>query len=128
MLKNSLKTTARIKRGEGVRRRVLPTSKIPGNWHSFLRVSDNNQELLEFLADSVVSLQTDGKLIVSTRGESVVCYQIIDKSNIKPCKQEEADTRMFLLTYDAVINNGLKTSMIRTVDTDVVMIGMCNLA
>ena len=125
-VKNSLKTTARIKRGEGIRRRVLPTSKIPGNWHSFLRVNENKQELFEFLADGVVSLQTDEKVVVSTRGESVVCNQMIDKSNIEPCKQEEADTRMFLHVYDAVINNGAKTSIIRTVDTDVVVIGMCN--
>ena len=33
---NSLKSTARRKRGKGVRRRVQPNTKVPGNWQSFL--------------------------------------------------------------------------------------------
>ena len=122
--KDSLKTTARTKRGKGIRRRVLPNSKIPGNWHSFLRVDDNKEELFAFLADGIKLIETE-KLVVSTRGESTVSnHENVDKSNMEPCKQEEADTRMFLHVYDGVINSGFKTSIIRNVDTDVVAIGM----
>ena len=49
--------------------------------------------------------------------------QNINKSNLEPCKHEEADTRIFLHIYDAAINSGLKKAMIGTVDTDVVVIG-----
>ena len=35
---NTLKASAIRKRGPVIRRPVLPDSKIPGNWHSFLRI------------------------------------------------------------------------------------------
>ena len=38
---DSLKASAREKRGKGIRRRVINSAKIPGNWQSFLRVDDN---------------------------------------------------------------------------------------
>ena len=41
-LENSLKATTRSKRGTGIRRHVLPDTRIPKNWSSFLR--DNNNK------------------------------------------------------------------------------------
>ena len=38
---DSLKSTARERRGTGFRRRVTASSKLPKNWKSFLHVSDN---------------------------------------------------------------------------------------
>ena len=35
---DSLKGSARSKRGKGVRRRVVGAAAIPGNWQNFLRV------------------------------------------------------------------------------------------
>jgi hypothetical protein len=46
----SLKADARSKRGKGVRRRVDPSSLIPGNWQAFLHIDDNKTELFSFLA------------------------------------------------------------------------------
>ena len=40
---NSLKQTRRSRRGRGVRRRVVSEGKLPGNWHSFLRVYEGEQ-------------------------------------------------------------------------------------
>ena len=40
-LENSLKESARIKGGQGVRRRVLQDSTIPSNWHAFHLVDQN---------------------------------------------------------------------------------------
>ena len=40
---NSLKQTRRSRRGRGVRRRVVSEGKLPGNWHSFLRVDEGEQ-------------------------------------------------------------------------------------
>ena len=54
-VKNSLISTAKCKRGLGIRRRVLPDSKIPSNWHSFLRVHQNKEELFRFLATEASS-------------------------------------------------------------------------
>ena len=51
---DSLKSSTRERRGKGVRRRVAPTSKVPGNWQEFLRVSENKSELFEFLAIQVM--------------------------------------------------------------------------
>lgn len=42
-IENSLKSTARSKRGCGIRRRVDASSAIPGNWQSFLRVTRTKQ-------------------------------------------------------------------------------------
>ena len=43
-LPNSLKATTRSKRGRGVRRRVMPNTRIPGHWLAFLRVDENKVE------------------------------------------------------------------------------------
>ena len=42
---------------------------------------------------------------------------------LQPCPQEEADTRMLLHVKDAM-NCGFKSVMIRTVDTDVVVLAV----
>lgn len=47
--KTSLKAGTREQRGSGTRRRVTLSTKVPGNWASFLRVDLNKQELfIEF--------------------------------------------------------------------------------
>ena len=47
-LPDSLKETARQKRGKGVRRRVSEEMKIPSNWQAFLRIDENKTELFHF--------------------------------------------------------------------------------
>ena len=66
---DSLKASAREKRGSGARGRVALDVKIPPNWKSFLRVNDNKTELFRLLADEVVAIA--GKNIYSTRDEKV---------------------------------------------------------
>ena len=39
--KSSLKSETKVKRGQGIRRRVTGTSKIPMNWRSFLHDDSN---------------------------------------------------------------------------------------
>ena len=119
-LENSLKESARIKRGQGARHRVLQDSKIPSHWHAFLRVDQNKTELFKVLAVETSQLQTDG-LVIATHYKSVLSNQNIDQSILTPCHQEEAVTRMFLHTFDAS-NAGTEKIMIKTVDTDVVVI------
>ena len=49
-LKNSLKSSARVRRGSGACIKVGPKAKIPKNWESFLRVDENKTKLFLFLA------------------------------------------------------------------------------
>ena len=50
-LENSLKSTARLHHGQGSRKRVRDNYKVPSNWKSFLRHSENKTELFSFLAN-----------------------------------------------------------------------------
>ena len=76
---------------------------------------------MKFLAVETSQLQTDG-LVIATHEKSVLSNQNIDQSILAPCHQEKADTQMFLHAFDAT-NAGTEKIMIRTVDTDVVVIG-----
>ena len=69
---DSLKATARCKRGKGIRRRVKSDTKIPGNWAAFLRVDENKQELFYFLADQLGTVDVELGQVISTKGETVV--------------------------------------------------------
>ena len=62
---DSSKTDTRTKRGRGIRRRVEPSSSIPGNWQPFLRIDENNAELFSFLATRLAAQETE-KQVIST--------------------------------------------------------------
>ena len=51
--KYSLKGTTRRKRGVGIRRKVEKQSQVPANWHSFLRIDENKEELFRFLSEKI---------------------------------------------------------------------------
>ena len=53
--KSTLKGEARMRRGQGMRRRVTCTSETPTNWRSFLRDADNKTELFQLLADIILA-------------------------------------------------------------------------
>ena len=106
--------------GKGIRRRVLPATKIPGNWQSFLRLNENKTELFGFLANQVTKIETE-KIIVSTIGSSVITNRSLDNvSSLFPSNHEKADMRMLLHAAHAS-RSGMEKVMIRTVDTDVVV-------
>ena len=65
--------------------------------------------------------------MIATYEKSVLSNQNIDQSILAPCHQEEADTRMFLHVFDAS-KAGTEKIMIRTVDTDGVVIGNIQLS
>ena len=67
---DSLKSSTRERRGKGTRRRVTPTTLIPGNWQEFLRVSENKTELFTFLATKTSeSLTTEKEVILYLQAE-----------------------------------------------------------
>lgn len=122
---NSLKETTRKKRGRGIRRRAQPSTKMPSNWHEFLRVNENKTELFAFLANHIVFPDFgSNKQVISTLGQQVLCNPPRgDVSILAPCNHEEADTRMMVHVADAV-QKGLTKVLLRTVDTDVVVIAI----
>ena len=70
--------------GKGIPWRVLSTTKIPGNWQSFLNLDGNNGELFGFLANEVTKEETE-KLIISTIGSSVIMNRSFDNvSTLSP--------------------------------------------
>ena len=67
---------------------------------------------------------SDQQTVLSTMGREVVCNTpSLNTSELSPCDHEEADTRMLLHAAD-VVNNGMQRCLIRTVDTDVVVIAV----
>ena len=71
-----------------------------------------------------VSQDTDDKVILSTIHKSVVSSNpVVNLDGLQPCSHEEADTRILLHKKDAM-NAGYKDAIIRTVDTDVVVLAV----
>ena len=108
-LTTSLKAETRTKRGQGSRRRVTETGKIPPNWNSFLRDNDNKTELFSFLADKIVENCTSNAVFVTKKGD-VLCNLQFNTDELMPCNHEEADTRIFLHVRQALATGG--TSML----------------
>ena len=127
-IEGSLKSTARAKRGKGIRRRVDARALIPSNWQDFLRVEGNKTDLFKFLSRALMqSSIPEEKQLVVTDGESVMCMPALDESDlvsISPCSHEEADTRMLLHAKHAA-HHGHNKILVRTVDTDVVVLAVC---
>ena len=63
--KSTLKGEARMRRGQGIRRRVTGTSKTPINWRSFLRDDDNKTEIFQFLADRIYQTHTTNTILLT---------------------------------------------------------------
>ncbi len=97
-------------------------TNIPGNWQQFLRMDANKTELFAFLANHISCLSID-KQVITTNGTDVLCIRTRDTSRLTPCDHEEADTRMILHLADAV-SEGFRTFILRTVDSDVVVLAV----
>lgn len=121
-LEDSLKSSARERRGSGTRIRVEPKAKIPKNWQGFLRVDENKTALFGFLARELGALSVEGKQIYTTYGQMVLISPPADTAPLE-CTHEEADTRMMLHTYHAS-KSGCRRVLIRTTDTDVVVLAV----
>jgi hypothetical protein len=123
-LSNSLKAVTRAKRGSGIRRKVVSTVALPRNWTDFLHSNENKAELFHFLSLHVTAqVFSAGKQVIVTDGSHVISSPAGVHDALDPCSHEEADTRMLLHVADAV-KNGHTRVMIRTVDTDVVVLAV----
>ncbi len=123
---DSLKATARGNCGKGVRRRVIESAPIPGNWQNFLRVDLNKKELFSFLSKSLMQsfVEPPTKELVVTDGEQVLSVPSQNNLHLlSPCTHEEADSRMMLHVAHAA-QQGHQGILIHTVDTDVVVLAV----
>ena len=123
--KYSLKTGTREKRSGGTRRRVTLHTKIPGNWAEFLRVDLNKQELFVEIAKtlSLMELPEEKQLFNTLLDGCITSPSNVDVSAVAPCTQEEADSRIFLHVA-AAASAGHRSIIIRTTDSDVVVLGV----
>ena len=75
----SLKATARANRGKRIHRCVSATASLPGNWHDFLRVDENKEELFSFLSRQVTeSINVPDKQFVVTDGQQVIAVPLFE--------------------------------------------------
>ena len=111
-LNESLKSATRSNCGIGVRQKVTENGKLPSNWETFLRCSENKSELLRIV-------ENFSKLVITTVEENVICNQQYDLGDLMPCNMEEADERMLLHVNDA--SKYYSKHLIKTVDSDIVV-------
>lgn len=117
---NSLKESTRQKRGQGIRQKVGAMTKLPRKFCDFLKDSKNKEELFQMLAESIKSTPfEEGKQVYATKGRHVVSSG--QSTSVPECDHEEADTRVCLHIADA-LQNGVQRIVVRTVDTDIVVI------
>ena len=94
------KETTQEKRGKGIRRKVLPETKLPVNFNVFMQESNNKEEIFALLTDVVPLIIPRGREIYISSGKLVV-----SKSSIEPMPasdHEEADIRICLHVIDIV--------------------------
>ena len=122
---SSLKAGVRNMRGTGTALHISGNTRVPVNWKNFLRVDSNKRELFRFLTASINDLIIpEGKMIISTNGENVICVPPTeDIDQLQPCTHEEADYRMVLHTAHAH-QAGHNSIMIHATDTDVVVLAI----
>ena len=122
---DSLKGSARSNRGKGVHRRVVGAAAIHGNWQNFLRVDTNKTELFKFLPQAIFTwFDQDDKQLVITDGVAVLSKPpLLDLALLTPYSHEEADSRILLHVSHAA-NHGQHKILIKTVDTDVVVLAV----
>ena len=121
-IEHSLKALERLSRGAGQRKKVMPKTKTPRNWHSFLRVNENKTELFTLLGKELTKLD-DQKLVISTAEQNVLSNKPEDCTDLMPCTHEEADMRLYIHAAD-MSKKGFKKVMIRSVDSDIVVLAV----
>ena len=102
---------------------MCDNASIPVNWKSFLRSDENKKELFHYLAESVTAIQLPGVEVITTSCVDVLSPSPVETEGLTACNHEKADTRMFIHVKHASAR-GLKKVLIRTLDTDVVILAI----
>ena len=89
----------------------------------FFRIDENKIELFRFLKNNLIASAPEDRTVLCALDDTVGCNTSFDLSEINPCSQEEADTKISLYIFNMVSKQGKKVK-IRTVDTDVVVLAV----
>ncbi|MES9879449.1 MAG: hypothetical protein ABW185_01030 [Sedimenticola sp.] len=125
---NSLKAQTQSKRSTpGATTIVEGSTPVPQDWNKFLANRNNKIQLFQFLSKSVIEAShtlLPNVVVYSTNGDLVIASRdAVDLSGISPSNHQEADSRIFLHLSDAA-QQGHSKAMIRTVDSDIVVIAV----
>ncbi len=104
-----------------MQRKVAADTKIPKTWNDFLHVSENKQQLFEFITSKVQDHKfPDDLIVIITDGQSVGAVGVKSSEFAFPnCNHDEADTFIFIhLRHEMAM--GAKKLQARTVDTSLV--------
>ena len=148
----SLRAATRSKRGKGARRKVQHDTVVPNNWRAFLRLGENKSELFRYLSNQMATAGLIDQALICAFDDT--CFPNnpdIDLTSMVRCNHEEADTRVFLhcfpnnpdidltsmvrcnheeadtrvfLHATNMAENGHQRAVIRTVDTDVLVLAI----
>ena len=110
--------------GKGVCLRVVAEKISLKNWQDFLH--SNETELFELLTKALfVTFYQNRKKIVITDGDPISSKPFLcDPHSLFPCTREEANIRQ-LLPKNYLALCGHFNVLIRTVDTDVIVLAVC---
>lgn len=120
---NSLKADTRESRGSGISIKVSDSTTIPKQFKQFLCVNENKTQLFQLLAKKMVTDEYPGKQVLCTYDDQVLTSTTMNVDSISPTSHEEADGRLLLHVKHAV-DSGHARILIRTVDSDVVVISI----
>ena len=92
---------------------------------SKFKLKREQRGMFEFLAVQVGSATVEGKELLCTQDKDIISSTPVHKDGIAPCNHKDVDTRIFIHIAHAA-SDGLLKSIIRTVDTDVVILAIAN--
>ena len=85
---------------------VRKDTPICKDFQKFMRNNTNEMELFKMIAEAVIEIPETLATIVATIGSKIVPNSSLEKLNIEPCNNEEADTRLLLNILDGA-NSGI---------------------
>jgi len=91
-------------------------------WQLFVKDSQNKDELFQFICLELQRNTVNSQYhLLTTKADIILSSKPTDLSDLSPCRQEEADTRMMLHLHHAA-DHGHTKAYLRTVGSDVVLL------
>ena len=100
---------------------VCKDAPICKDFQKFMRNDTNKTELFKMIDEAVIQIPETLDTIVATSGSKILSNSSLEKLNIEPCNQEEADTILLLHVPDGA-NSGIKKVSLINVDADAVVL------
>ena len=124
---DSLKSLTHQRRGIGSLTRITDGhNQIPSHQlnSGFLTNWDNKNELFSFLSEHIVKKHLGGKLLLSTKCQSVLSNRPCDVSTLQSCNKSQDQARISLNLAHAP-GHGHHRAHVQTVDGDIVVLVIC---